>query len=263
MKYRKLELLLLSVGLVGILVSIITALLNGARIAELLGQALFVPVLFFALHYGRRAGYAAAVVAALLFLIIKTQALGEIDLTVQDGRLAVLQAAAFGLVGIIGGELAMRIKYVVAHITDEGLIDTRTKLFSHEYIERLLTKLWSGYKRDGRSFTMLFIELRWPEPPTDMARAKQISRIADVLRSSVRLVDEVGYLHDGRFCLILPDTSPDNASTVYARLKKTYTNSQKYFHLTAEWREEILNLPADETQIAKLIPSSEHFRVTA
>ncbi len=263
MRYRKLELLLLSVGLVGILVSISIALLNGARIAELLGQALFVPVLFFALHYGRRAGYSAALAAALLFLIIKTRALGEIDLAALDGRLAVLQAAAFGLVGIFGGELAIRIKYVVAQITDDGLIDTRTKLFSHEYIERLIVKLWARYNRFERGFTILFIELRWPEPPTDIARSKQIYRIADVLRSGVRLIDEVGYLRDGRFCLILPDTSADGASSVYARLEKTYSKSKQYYRLTAEWHAEILSLPEDEQLIAKLIPPSERVRVTA
>ena len=263
MRYRKLELLLLSVGLVGILVSIITALLNGARIAELLGQALFVPVLFFALHYGRRAGYTTAVAAALLFLIIKTQALGDIDLTALDGRLAVLQAAAFGIVGIIGGEVAMRIKYVVAQITDESLIDTRTMLFSHEYMERLIGKLWAGYNRGGPGFAILFVEPRWPELPTVIARARQISRIANVLRDGVRLVDEVGYLRDGRFCLVLPDTSADDASFVYDRLKKTYSKSKQYFRLTAEWHEEILDLPDDEQQIAELVPPNERVRVTA
>ena len=44
MRYRKLELLLMSVGLVGILVSILTSLLDGAELIELLGQALFVPI---------------------------------------------------------------------------------------------------------------------------------------------------------------------------------------------------------------------------
>ncbi len=263
MRYRKLELLLLSIGLLGILISILTALINGARVGELLGQALFVPVLFFALHYGRRAGYAAAVGSALLYLMINTRALGEIDLSVGDGRLVMLQALAFGIVGIIGGELAMRIKYVVAHVTDEGLIDTHTKVFSHEYIERLVEKLWAGYDRQGKGFSVLFIELRWAEEPTDNARSKQISRIADVLRSTVRLVDEVGYLRDGRFCLILPDTSAGGAAVVYSRVRKTYSKMKQYARLTADLHEEILSLPDDELLIKEILLPNTSIRVTA
>ncbi len=261
MRYRKLELLLLSVGLVGVLVSIITALLGGAGIRELIGQALFVPVLFSALHYGRRYGYVAAIIAALVLLMVRTQAFGSLSFSSAEGRQALLQAAGFGVVGIIGGELATRIKYVVAHIADEGFIDSGTGLFSQDYVERMINRLWAGYSRSNNAFSLLFINLSWADAVDDIGQRKQRGRIADILRANVRLVDEVGSLKDGRFCLILPDTTAEGAKTVQGRLAKAYSKSRQHSRLTADWRDELLSLPQDEERIKELVPDGTEFHL--
>jgi GGDEF domain-containing protein len=252
MKYRKLELLLMSVGLIAILISIFTSLLNGAQIDELIGQALFVPVLILALHYGRHYGYTGAIVAALILLIIKTQKLGDLNLANSEGRQVLMQAVAFGLVGIFGGELAVRMKYVMAKITNEQFVDDDTKVFSERYVHDLIGRLLSGYHRHHRPFAILFIEVSWPKPISEHSKAKQLGRIANIIRGNVRLVDEVGYLNDGRFCLVLPDATCDSANIVYERLKKLYGGSQHYFHVSAEWSCDILGLPEDESAIAQL-----------
>lgn len=263
MRYRKLELLLVSVGLVGILISILISLLNGAGISEILGQALFVPVLMLALHYGKHYGYISAVIAALILLIVKTNELGPLGLASIDTRLVILQAAAFGFVGLLAGELAARIKYVVAKIADDTFVDEKTKVFSQSYVEKLIGKLLSGYRRHGRSFTIIFINIHWSKPTAEDAKQKELSRIANIMRSNVRLVDEVAHLDDGRFCLVLPDTPKSSAQIVLKRLKKGYSASRHYLRFSAEWTEHILGLPGDEDEIEALVPQADSVKVTA
>lgn len=263
MRYRKLELLLMSVGLVGIAISILVSLLNGARPSELIGQALFMPVLVLALHYGRHYGYASAIIAAMILLMLKTREMGPLDLGAAGTRLVLLQAVAFGLVGILAGELAARIKYVVAKIADEEFVHDETKVFSQHYIVKLIAKLLSGYERNGRPFTIIVLDINWQSPTTAAAKSKQLARIANVLRSHVRLVDEVAHLDDGRFCLVLPDTPPSGAQTVHERLRKAYAGSRRLFHFSAEWTERILSMPDDENEIRALAPPALSIKVTA
>lgn len=263
MKYRKLELLLMSVGLVGILISMMSSLINGSERVEILGQALFVPVLFFALHYGRQLGYLAAVGAALVFLIAKTQELGQLDVMTLADRLILMQAASFGLVGIIGGELATRIKYVVARIADEEYVDEQTHVFSSRYMRKLIAKLLSSYERHDRVFSVLFIDMAWQEPILEKKRTNQVNRVARVLRDNVRLIDEVGYLDDGRFCLVLPETDIDGVKVVRERLRKAYSLAGQYSRFSAEWKMTVLTLPENEPEIKHLAARDEQAKVIA
>ncbi len=192
MRYRKLERLLLSVGLLGVLVSMVVAVINGAPLFNFLGQLLFVPAFFFTLHYGRRYGYIATALSALVLLVVRTLTDGAIDLSTPEGREALVLISAFGVAGIIGGELAARIKYATASLADEGFIDPDTGIFSAAYIDRVINKCWSTYRRDKKPFSVLFIDVVWPDSIKTAAKEKLQARIANVIRTNVRLVDDVG-----------------------------------------------------------------------
>lgn len=252
MGYRKLELLLVSVGMVGIMASMMMALLSGAALFDLLKQALFIPVFFFAHHYGRRHGYIAVVFAVLVLLIARTQTAGMIDVTSPEGRAALAQISLFGAAGVIVGELAARIKYVAVSLADQGFIDPDTGLFSPTYINRVISKSWAAYQRDKKPFSLLFIELVWSDSMTTADKKKQLVRIANIIKTNMRLVDEVGCLESGRFCLVFSDTTVDIAEIANARLKKAILRSHHNFR-SADWRTEILAVPRDEQRIQGIL----------
>src|SRR3989304_359203 len=116
-KYRKLELLFLVLSLSAVLLSIVVSFVQKAQFSEILGQALFVPVLFIALHYGRQPGFLAATGGALIYFIAKAQEFNSLDISTIDGQFIIGRAALFGLIGIFGSELAMRTKYLIARFS--------------------------------------------------------------------------------------------------------------------------------------------------
>lgn len=263
MKYRKLELLLLALGVTAVLASILLSFSNKTQLSEIIGQALFVPVLFLALHYGRSYGYVSAILAAFVYLVARVQEFDSLSLTTFDGQLVVARAGLFGLIGIFGGELAMRIKYVVARFADEDLIDGHTNVFSCSYLQRSVHRLLCEYYRYQRPFSLLVVSLRWHENLNSPGKAKIIPRIAKVISDNVRVVDEVGYLDEDRFCLVLPNTPSPAAQIVCNRLEKSYRHFRDGHHIPAELEKLILSLPEDEQRIKDLLPENEPAKVLA
>jgi GGDEF domain-containing protein len=261
MKYRKLEMVFLAIGLIGIFISILISLVNKAQPSELLGQALFVPVLFLALHYGRQYSYVGAVVAALIYLIANAQDFNGLNLSSQTGQLVIMRAGLFGLIGIMGGELAVRAKYVLARMTSEGLIDDKTNVFSQNYIEALIARMLHEYDRYKRPFSVLFIDLDWSEPLSQAEKERLVPRMANIFRGNVRLVDEVGYWNE-RFCLVLPYTGGDAAKTIFERLEKIWRHSG-HSRIPVTLSASVLSVPEDETEIKKLSSEIVDSRITA
>jgi GGDEF domain-containing protein len=261
MKYRKLELLFLAIGLVGIFISILISLVNKAQISELLGQALFVPVLFLALHYGRQYSYVGAVIAALIYLIANAQDFNGLNLSSEAGQLVIMRAGLFGLIGILGGELAVRAKYVLAKMTSEGLVDDKTNVFSQSYIEGLIARMLHEYDRYKRPFSVLFIGLDWSEPLSQADKERLIPRMANIFRGNVRLVDEVGYW-GGRFCLVLPHTGGEAARAIFERLEKIWMHSG-HSRIPLKLNQSILSVPEHEAEMKELASRMIESKITA
>lgn len=256
MKYRKLELIFLVVSLIAVLFSIIVSVLQKAQFSEILGQALFVPVLFIALHYGRQPGFLAATGGALIYLIAKAQEFNSLSLSTVDGQFVIGRAALFGLIGIFGSELAIRTKYLIARLSGTEQIDDQTHLYSQNYLQKLITRAFHEYNRHARPFSILFITLDWPGLLDSATREKAVSQIATFIRSNVRLIDEVGYLSDNCFCMVLPDTTSLAAQLVFMRLEKAYKSDDSQL-LTATLSERILSMPENEPEIKAMLPDRD------
>jgi len=257
-KYRKLELLFLTLCLFAVLLSIIISFSQKAQFSEILGQALFVPVLFIALHYGRQPGFLAATGGALIYLIARAQELNSLNLSTEDGQYVIARAVLFGLIGIFGSELATRSKYLIARLSGEEQIDGQTHLYSQTYLQKLLTRLFGEYHRYARPFSILFITLDWTKPSEASAREKLIGKVANIIRSHVRLIDEVGYLSDNCFCLVLPETPGQAAQSIYERIEKAYLVQTAQMTVFPRMIcERVLSMPGNQAEIKAMLPERD------
>lgn len=255
MKYRKLELLFLALCFLAVLASIILSLSQKAHYSQILGQALFVPILFIALHYGRQPGFLAATGGALIYLISRSQELGSMNFATADGQFMLVRAVLFGLVGIFGSELATRTKYLIASLGGEGRVDERTHLYSKTYLQRLLSRLLSEYQYYARPFSIIFITLNWGGPIETGTREKSIARAANIIRSNLRLIDEIGFINDNCFCLVLPETPFNAAKSVFARIEDVYAQQPSSPARAPKMIcERVLGMPEDETEIKVMLP---------
>ncbi len=254
MNYRKLEAKLITLGLVVIFGSMLIGLKRGTGTSEILGQALFVPVLFFSLHYGRQAGFLAATIAAVAYMIARVQELQTLNISSLDAQQMILRLALFGFVGIFASELASRSKYLKAKFANTGGFDEETKLFTQDYLQKRILKLFYEHDRYDRPFSMLFITVT-----EDHALVKNVkgsvSKFASLLRDNVRLVDEVGYVSSDCFCVLLPDTNKAGAELVFKRLDDVFLAKIGKSLSSTKLHSRIYCSIEDEAEIKQMLPS--------
>jgi len=132
----------------------------------------------------------------------------------------VTRIAAFGLVGIVGGEVCSRIKYVFARFDDSNTIDDWSRVYNQRYAARAIEQARARYTRYGEPFSLVLITLS-PAITGDMTPQRQrslVRAVANYVRDDIRMVDEVGRLEDGRFVVLLPHTPREGGEVVTARL---------------------------------------------
>lgn len=263
MKYRKLELLFLSIGTLAVLSSILVSIAQGSSVAEILGQALFVPILFAALQYGRQQGFLTAAASAVIYLVAKVQENNGLSVETFAGQFIIGRAFLFGVVGIFGSELAVRTKYILAGLAGQSKIDDITHLYNQSYTQKLIIRLFYEYNRFGRPFSVLFVTVDWPRPVEGREREKEVAKLAGLMRSNVRLIDEIGFLGDHRFCLVLPDTDAAGANLLFERLHDLHTAQAVKTSASPTFSKRILSAPEDEAEIRSILPQEELSRVTA
>lgn len=260
MKHHKSELLLLTIGLIAILLSLIFSSIQKAPLSEILGRALYVPVLFAALHYGRQSGILAAAGSALIHLLSKWAEFGDFSLAVTD-RQFVSRVILFGLIGIFGGKLAVKTKYLIGRLSDNGLVDRQTNLYNREYFQELVRRSVYIYHRSGRLFSILFITIDWPMGVDPPIQKNVITQLADIIRRSTRLIDEVGCINNNSFYLALPDTSALEAESLRIRLEKTCQHKTSNLSRTgAVLSHRILSMPQNEKEIIAMLPPASASR---
>ncbi len=254
MNYRKFEALFIGLGLSVILATILTSYLNQSDYVEIIGQAMFGPVLFFALHYGRKAGFLAALVSALLFIVAKFYVQDE-TMSTFIPEIILARAAVFGLVGIVGGELAHRMKYLILKFGNEELLDGQTNVFNKSYSIQILQKNIENHRRYGREFSIALIDIGNKHKIfiDDIARKKVMENLAFSLKENVRLVDDVGRWDNDRFCIVFPETKTQEATVAIARIDKLLKAKLdaivKKVEVALELKTDLLTFPAEKERI--------------
>lgn len=221
MKYAWFERIVLVLGGASILVTF--GLTYGTKIfyAEVVAQIMLFLVLFAAVHWGRRGGFVAALAASLGYIVLRIPAVTADPTVTSDVLVMILtRVIAYGLIGIVGGEIAMRMKYVLAGLENSSSIDELSGLFNDRIMAHALSSARARFERYQEPFSVVVVEAD-ASTIADFKPSKQraiIRGIAGYIRSDIRLVDEAGRLVDGRFMVLLPHTSKDGAVVVAERL---------------------------------------------
>ena len=258
MNYRRFELLITSLGLAMIFATIIASIFQRAGYEEILGQALFAPVLFGALHYGRRVGFLAAMLAAIVFIVARFYNQNAEAATFVP-EFIIARTALYGMVGIIGGDLALKMKYMLTRIEDASLIDPQTNLFSRDYIAKLIDRNLQGYDRYHRAFSVAMVTIKhrrseifdWPQ------KKKVVIKAAMSIRNGVRIVDDVGHWSYGNFCIIMPDTTLMDGkiavNRIYNIIIKELNQGTGSNGTVFDFETQVISCPEDREELNSLI----------
>ncbi len=222
MKYSRFELLMISLGAIVIVGSVILGP-GSATVSwqEVVAQLLIVAVLASALHWGRDGGSVAAFAAILVYVIMRIPLLSQLGPTQNLIAMIVTRALTYALVGIIGGEFFGRIKYVFARIDGNSMLDEHTQVYNRTYCSQALKSGLGQFQRYQTPFSIAILSLA-PGLLTDLRPSRQrllLRSVATHIRNDVRLVDDVGYLGDGRFIIMLPQTPKTGAEIASDRVR--------------------------------------------
>jgi diguanylate cyclase (GGDEF)-like protein len=253
MKYRWFEGIVLIVGGAAILGSILLSVGTPLIAEEIVAQLLLLGVLVGAVHWGRNGGFIAATVASLIYVVLRIPLVVQAEgLTADVATLILIRVVTFGLVGVVGGELCSRIKYVFARLEDSSSIDDWSQVYNQRFITRALESAHGQYARYETPYSVVLIHLdsRLLEELRPSKQRTLIRGVANCIRNDIRLVDEAGRLEDGRFVVILPHTPGEGADVVAERLAKGVSDTlgSKEESVTAQ----VMAAPQDIAQLDDL-----------
>lgn len=221
MSYQRFERLVIGIGAVVVIGMVAVSLTNGARLADVAAAVMLLVVLVVAVHYGRKLGMYAAVVASAFFVLLLVPEMSAQTGLQLDPILGIAaRIGAFGVVGILGGEAAARMQYVLTRLDDNSALDSWSHAYNQRFASIALDRARARYARYGELFSVVVITLSDAITAELSSKRKQaIARaVANLLRGDVRMVDEVARLEDGRFMVLLPHTPREGGLVVTDRL---------------------------------------------
>lgn len=252
MKYSRFELLALSVGSVSVAGAVLASLRGGLVVEEIVAQALLLAVLVGAVHWGRKVGTVTAALATLAYVLMRAPLLTRDGLSTDVVGLLVIRMLTYGVVGIAGGELCSRVRYLLARLESTSNIDESTGLFKERFITAMLRSMIGQYERYQKTFSVVTLSLLDPSmtstrriEPRSLLRA-----VATQIRGDLRLVDDVAHLDDGRFLLVLPHTGKAGAQIAANRVSE---GVRRLVSANAEWvRADVFGADEDLGDIKRL-----------
>lgn len=220
MKYSHFETLALVLGSLAVVASVFMAPTATPQAAEVAAQLLLIVVLFGALHWGRNGGFLAALLAISLYVVMRFPLLQAEGLSRDMLTMLASRAVMYTLVGIVGGELASRIKYLFARMESDALIDGVTGVYSPRFAAESILSGVGQWERYATDFSLVRIVL---EPTLyaalKPARYRQVMRqVTGHVRNDIRMVDDLAFAAPATLLVLLPRTPGAGANVVADRL---------------------------------------------
>jgi GGDEF domain-containing protein len=213
---------------------------------------MIIAVLAGALHYGRNGGFVAAVMATGLYVALRMPLLNETGLTTDALILIGNRVLTYGIIGIVGGEAATRVKYLMAALDGGTMIDPVTGSYTAAHAGASIASALAAYERYETPFSLIVLQLArtlWTGLNEPRYRAL-MRQTATALRGSIRLVDDLAFRPEAEFLVLLPHTDLDGARVAEQRLR-TLVDS---LHETqgAAITTEVLSCSRDAARLAAL-----------
>lgn len=220
MKYSHFEALAFVLGAGAIVASIFVSPGSTSQAAEVAAQLLLILVLAAALHWGRNGGFVATLVAMAVYVAMRVPLLQSQGFSADIVALLATRALTYALVGVVGGELSARIKYVFARLENESLIDPQTGVYSSRYAADAIASgigQWERYQTDFSVVTITLAQCVYAA--LKAKRTRQLMRqVAGYIRNDIRMVDDLAAGATGTFYVLLPRTDATGAAVVAERL---------------------------------------------
>jgi len=256
MKYARFEELVLVLGGTVVLGSIALSYSSGApEFAEVFAQMMLFGVLFAAVRYGRRGGLIAAIIASAIYLVMRMDMFSLTEMTTTGLIVVVSRLAAFGLVGVAGGEICSRVRYGMARLEGASALDDWSRVYNQRWAHRTLDAARARAIRYSEPFSVVVVGIsRSVLAGMRPSRQRALVRgIADHIRADVRVVDEVSRLEDGRFVILLPHTPKTGGEVVAGRL--TRGTAALLGSKPDSVSVKLMAMPGDESAVHALIES--------
>jgi hypothetical protein len=180
-KYARFEALMISLGALVIFGS----LLMGPPLNQLgfwqegLGQVLIIVVLAAAVHWGRDGGSVTAFAATLVYVLTRIPLLSQQGLTKNILAMIVTRVLIYAIVGILGGEIFGRVKYIVAQLEGSSTLDDFTQVYNRRYCGQALKNGLGQFQRYQVPFSIAVISLA-PGLFTDLRPSRQRTFLRNV-----------------------------------------------------------------------------------
>ncbi len=251
MKYSRFEWLALSVGSLSAVWAVLSTWRHGPQLEECIAQALLLGVLVCAVHWGRRAGTWSALAAVVGYVAMRGPWLARMGLSADVVGLVLVRVVTYAVVGIAGGALCGRIRYVLARIDGDSNVDGATGLFREHYIVSMLWSMVGQFERYRKTFSIAVLTVAYPPEmvSSPVHRRATLRKMGSLLRSSLRLVDDIGHLEDGRFLLVLPYTEKAGARIAAERVQGAV---QRLLGEGARTTVTVLGIEEDHAEISAL-----------
>lgn len=226
MKYQRFEWLTIGVGAAAVLGTLGMTAFGGQAggqwdlAVEMIAQLMLLVVLVAAVHWGRKGGLTAALAATIVYILMRIPSIrveGAASATVE---LIMVHTLTYGVVGVIGGEICGRIKYLFARLEDSLSIDENSRVYNQRFLAQLLASDLAQYRRYDAEFSTAILTLS-PNLTADLRQSKVatlVRTVADHIRNDVRLIDDVGRLDDGRFVMVFPHTPKSGGEVAASRV---------------------------------------------
>ncbi len=257
MKYSRFEMLVLLFGGAAVATTAASAAARKTDVVEVIAQLLILVVLLGALHWGRKGGYIASLLAVAGYLALRLPMILEAGtLSPTLIQLLLTRTVVYGALGIVGGEICSRIKYLFVKLEGGGHIDEVTDLYNASFLKHLMRTHLAQFDRYNAPFSLVLLKLD-VEALQDVPKGRMKRLLRDggaALLGDVRLVDEMGRFSDDTFCAILPNTPLAGGNVAGARLEKTLKASLRSKKVQGETlvTREVLACPENRAAIDEL-----------
>lgn len=156
----------------------------------------------------------------------------------REQRLEAMQAGAWELMAlpVDAEELLLRMdRFVRAKMEadrahDEALIDAATGLYSWEGVSRRVREVAAAAERFGRPIACVVFAPDGEATTDETEEQSFLALVAKHLRKGTRRSDVLGRIGPREFAIIAPDTSPEGAQILAARLRRPATDGDGNGH---------------------------------
>ncbi len=244
--YQQSRLLLLGAGSAVLIVTALVLVLRAYDPAEVLAVILFLPVFVAAVLGGIRWGIPAALLAAAGYVWLRTPDIQQFGWAALQNRV-LAQTLGYVVFGTLGGWAASVVTAGIVKLDRFDVRDDDSELLNARGLHEQLSNEYARAQRYGSRFSVVTVRFTLAN---DVRATRR--QIGDVVRASVRTVDEPGRVTmEGTDLVVtvLPETPAAGAEVAATKIAERL--EQEATHVDAEVRS--LSHPEDDAAIQLLL----------